>query len=181
MDLSQARGRRPTLSTSRPWQSWITAYKAVQMSDLKPVHPTERLTSPLGEAIDIDAEMVPLIRRLWALGLQTKGCCQDFGESIMHNGHRSTSPDDARRRFADFFRGQAWLKMPTDDATRLISMISDHPIFGPRLKRWTHADAWMNIIYIFPASDGAVEPANAAQLHFPRLQLPELVTALDGA
>jgi hypothetical protein len=151
------------------------------MSDLKPVHATDRLTTPLGEAIDIDAEMVPLIRRLWTLGLQTKDCCQDFGESLMHNGHRSASPDDARQRFADFYRGQAWLKMPTDDAIRLISMISDHPAFGPRLRRWTNPEAWMNIIYIFPRDDGGADLANAAQLHFPRLQPPELVTALDGA
>jgi hypothetical protein len=150
------------------------------MSDLKQVHPTERLITPAGDAVDIDAEMVPLIRRLWAMGLQTKGSCQDFGESILHNGHRSTSPDDARQRFADFYRGQAWLKMPTEDATRLISIISGHPTFAHRLRRWTHPEAWMTIVYIFPGDDGA-DLANAAQLHFPRVQLPELVTVLTTA
>lgn len=149
------------------------------MPDLKPVHPTERLVIPGGGEIDIDVEMVPLIRRLWAMGLETKGCCQDFGDSILNNGHRSTSPDDARQRFADFYSGQAWLKMPTGDATRLISTISNHPTFAHRLKLWTHPEAWMNIVYIFPGNEGGADLANAAQLHFPRVQLPELVTALS--
>jgi hypothetical protein len=151
------------------------------MSDLRQVHPTEPLITPEGEAIDIDAEMVPLIRRLWAVGMQTKGCCQDFGDSILNNGHRSTSPDDARQRFADFYSGQAWLKMPTTDAVRLISTISGHPRFADRLRRWTHPEAWMNVVYIFPDEEDGAALANAAQLHFPRVQLPELVTALTTA
>lgn len=148
------------------------------MSDLKQVHPTEHLVAPSGDEIDIDVEMVPLIRRLWDMGLTTKGCCQDFGDSILNNGHRSTSPDDARQRFADFYSGQAWLKMPTEDATRLISELGTHPTFGPRFRSWTHPDAWMNIVYIFPSDGGGAELANAAQLHFPSVQLSELVDAL---
>jgi hypothetical protein len=100
------------------------------MSDLKPVHPTQRLVAPDGGEVDIDVEMVPLIQELWKQGLTTKGCCQDFGDSILNNGHRSTSPDDARQRFADFYSGQAWLKMPTADATRLIARLGAHPRSG---------------------------------------------------
>lgn len=148
------------------------------MPDLIPVHPTQRLVTPDGTEAEIDVEMVPLIRGLWKLGLTTKGCCQDFGDSILNNGHRSTSPDDARQRFADFYTGQAWLKMPTSDAKHLITILGSHPTFGPRMRRWTHPEAWMNILYIFPSDEVGVELADAAQLHFPREQVPELVEAL---
>jgi hypothetical protein len=148
------------------------------MPDLIQVHPVECLVPPGGEEIEIDVEMAPLMRRLWSMGLETKGCCQDFGESILHNGHRSTTSDDDRQRFADFYRGQAWLKMPLPDATRLISSISNHPLFEHRLRRWTHPEAWMSIAYIFPNGEGVAEVTKAAQLHFPRVQLPELVEAL---
>lgn len=149
------------------------------MSELKQVHPTERLLAPGGDEIDIDVEMVPLIRRLWGMGLETKGCCQDFGDSILKNGHRSTSPNDARQRWVDFYKDQAWIKMPTDSATRLIAALGSHPTFAERMRRWTHPDAWMNILYIFPSDEGGAELANATQLHFPRVQLLELVDALS--
>ncbi|HEY0539829.1 MAG TPA: hypothetical protein VGD53_15745 [Actinoallomurus sp.] len=149
------------------------------MSELKQVHPTERLLAPGAGEIDVDVEMVPLIRRLWVIGLETKGCCQDFGDSILKNGHRSTSPDDARQRWGDFYKDQAWLKMPTDSATHLIATIGNHPTFAHRLRRWTHPEAWMNILYIFPSDEGGAERASEAQLHFPRVQLPELVDALS--
>jgi len=148
------------------------------MSDLTQVHPTQCLVAPGGTEVDIDVEMVPLVQRLWELGLATKGCCQDFGDSILNNGHRSTSPDDARQRFAGFYSGKAWLKMPTDDAKRLISALGSHPTFGPRMRRWTHPEAWMNILYIFPSANGGADLADAAQLHFPREQLPELAETL---
>jgi hypothetical protein len=148
------------------------------MSELKQVHPSERLIIPETGPVDIDVEMVPLMRQLWAMGLTTLGCCQDFGDSILHNGHRSTTTDDDRQRFADFYRGQAWLKMPVANALRLISSISDHPLFSQRLRRWTHPEAWMSIAYIFPDFDGSAELAKSAQLHFPRVQIPELVEAL---
>ncbi len=148
------------------------------MSDLIPLHPTQHLVTPGGVEVDIDVEMVPLVQALWELGLTTKGGCQDFGDSILNNGHRSTSPDDARQRFADFYSGQAWLKIPADDAKRLISVLGSHPRFGPRMRSWTHPEAWMNILYLFPGDNGGADLANAAQLHFPRDQVPELAEAL---
>lgn len=149
------------------------------MSDLMQVHRSERMTVPGGAEIDVDVEMVPLIRRLWDIGLRTNGCCQDFGESILSNGHQSTTTDDDRARFVAFYRGQAWLKMPTGDAKWLISAICENPAFTERLTRWTHPEAWMNIVYIFP-SDYSAALAKTAQLHFPRVQIPELVEALAG-
>jgi hypothetical protein len=149
------------------------------MSGLKQVHPTERLILPGGGDADVDVEMVPLIRRLWAMGLETTGCCQDFGESILKNGHRSTSTNDARQRWVDFYSGYAWLKMPTDHAESLVATLGRLPKFAERMRRWTHPEAWMNIAYIFPGDEDSADIADAAQLHFPRVQLPELVEALQ--
>jgi hypothetical protein len=151
------------------------------MSDLKQVHPTERLVLPGGGEAAIDVEMAPLIRRLWAMGLETTGCCQDFGESILKNGHRSTSSNDARQRWVDFYSGYAWLKMPTDDAASLVATLGRLPRFAERMRRWTHSEAWMNIVYVFPGKEGGATIADAAQLHFPRAQLSELVKALYQA
>jgi hypothetical protein len=149
------------------------------VSDLIQVHPSERVTLPNGDEAEIDVGMVPLTRALWALGYQTKGCCQDFGDSIEKNGHRTTTPDDDRQRFAAFYRGQAWIKMPMPDATRVIGMLGKNPLFDERVRRWTHPEAWMSIVYIFPNGQGEAELMNAAQLHFPRTQIGELVEVLN--
>lgn len=147
--------------------------------DLINVHPSERLALPGGGGADIDVEMVPLMRALWRLGLGTRGCCQDFGESILGNGHQSTTSDDDRRRHAAFFAGQAWLKMPVDDAVALLDIVAGHDQFAERVRRWTHPEAWMSVIYVFPTDAGGVEPAKAVQLHFPREQIPDLTAALS--
>src|SRR5712664_3422691 len=44
------------------------------------IHSSQRLTTPDGTKADIDTEIVPLVRALWALGLTTTASCQDFGE-----------------------------------------------------------------------------------------------------
>jgi hypothetical protein len=44
------------------------------------IHPTRRLHTPAGEPVEIDLDMVPLIRALWTLDLTTPGCCQDNGQ-----------------------------------------------------------------------------------------------------
>ncbi|HET9079643.1 MAG TPA: hypothetical protein VFO01_03890 [Trebonia sp.] len=52
------------------------------------VHPAQRLSAPDGTVADIDTEIVPLVRALWALGLATTASCQDFGEGTA--GQRET-------------------------------------------------------------------------------------------
>jgi hypothetical protein len=44
------------------------------------IHPSQCLTAPDGTQADIDTDIVPLIRALWALNLATTASCQDFGE-----------------------------------------------------------------------------------------------------
>ncbi|MFC5183201.1 hypothetical protein [Actinomadura harenae] len=146
--------------------------------ELGQVHPTVPLVHE-GETIDVDEDLVPLIQRLWELGFTTEGCCQDFGESIEHNGHRSnTSPAD-RQHHADFHRGKVWLKLPEDDAVRLIAILGTSPEFAERVRRWTHPDAWQNVIHIFPTNDGHARRAPSAQLTFPREQLGALLKVLQ--
>ncbi|GAA4908279.1 hypothetical protein [Streptomonospora salina] len=149
---------------------------------LMQIHPVERLVLPDGGEADIDAELVPLMRALWSLGLSTLGCCQDHGEAIGDNGHRSPTSAQDRQRHADFYRGYVWLKMPNDDAKALVAILGEHPAFAHRVRRWTHPEAWMNIVYMFPEDEGGgAELADAAQLHFPRSQLSELVGVLFSA
>jgi hypothetical protein len=124
--------------------------------------------------------MVPLVQRLWAVGINTEGCCQDFGESIAANGHRSDTSAKDRKRHADFYRGYAWLKLPEADMLRLIAILGQDPMFGERVRRWTHPDAWQAITHVFPTDTGDARCANAGQLTFPNNQLDALVQVLQA-
>ncbi|MFF0524088.1 hypothetical protein ACFYTC_35790 [Actinomadura nitritigenes] len=149
------------------------------MPDLANIHPSRRLATPAGDEVDIDLDMIPLVRALWALGLSTAGCCQDLGASIRCGPRWATGP--GRRRHADFYAGQAWLKMPADDArTMLDLLLRALPRTRERLNRWTRADAWDVFIYLVADGDSAV-PSCWAQLHFPREHLKEVTTALNTA
>lgn len=152
------------------------------MPDVKEVqiHPSERLPLPGGAGhADVDVEMVPLVRALWADGYTTVGCCQNLGESIEHNGHRSPVALQHRRRWAEFYRGHAWLSLPAGDARRLIGALGTHPVFGERVRRWTHPDAWMAVGYLFPTADGRAEPEPLVQVSFPAAQIGQLLVALN--
>jgi hypothetical protein len=36
------------------------------------------------EEADVDEELAPLLREAWLLGIRTRSCCQDAGESLAH-------------------------------------------------------------------------------------------------
>ncbi len=147
--------------------------------ELGQVHPTVSLAYR-GGLVDVDEAMVPVVKQLWAVGIHTEGCCQDFGESIERNGHRSDTSAADRERHAAFYRGQAWLKLPEADAVRLIAILGESPQFAERMRRWTHPEAWQNIIHIFPTDDGYARRAHAAQLTFPGEQLGTLLEVLHA-
>ena len=140
------------------------------------VHPYERLTLPDGAEADIDLEMVPLVRALWAMNLETVACCQDLGESITA---KSDWAGQGRRHRA-YLAGQAWLKMPTPDAQTMLGHLARSPVFAERFERWTHPEAWENYVYLLPGRDnnGGVQLSSRAQIHFPKPQIPEVVDAL---
>lgn len=140
------------------------------------IHAALRLKLPDGGEADIDVDMVPLIRTLWTMGLRTAGCCQDLGESVAVRPARTDEIGPGRH--ARYWKGQAWLKMPLDDALILLGKVNDHAGFPERLTRWTHPDAWESYAYLLPGDDG-VRVSTWAQIHFPKQQLPELVKALQ--
>ncbi|MGI5206173.1 hypothetical protein ACQEU6_31955 [Spirillospora sp. CA-108201] len=147
------------------------------MFDIANIHPSMALTTPAGDDVEIDLDMVPLVRRLWALGLRTGGCCQDLGASIRCGPGWATGP--GRQRHADFYAGQVWLKMPAEDARAMLDMLARVlPQIKDRLSRWTRADAWEVFVYLV-ADERRVVPSCWAQIHFPKAQLLEVTEALS--
>ncbi|MGI5205976.1 hypothetical protein ACQEU6_30930 [Spirillospora sp. CA-108201] len=87
------------------------------------VHPAEILTTPGGEQVPIDCGMVDLVQALWELSMGTLQCCEDVGASIYGGGWLYPRP--RRVRYAAFWDGFAWLKMPVEDAERLMALTAD--------------------------------------------------------
>ncbi|MFD0684336.1 hypothetical protein [Actinomadura fibrosa] len=138
------------------------------------VHPAARLALPEGGFADVDLKMVPLVQALWAMGLRTAGCCQDLGESSAFTGNEA-----GRERFGQYYRGQAWLKMPVEDTRIMLARLAEHPRFRERFNRWTRPDAWENYVYLL-AGDTDVQLSAWAQIHFPNDQLDEVTAILGG-
>lgn len=140
------------------------------------IHPHHTLTTPAGEAVAIDTDMVPVIRELWRLGLTTTACCQDVGEATTGVREQRDAPlgygGDA---FINYHRGWALLKMPRPDARRLVALLSDAPAFADRVRRpWCPGSWRMNV----PLEPHGI--ADDALLHFPKQQLPELAETLQS-
>jgi hypothetical protein len=143
------------------------------------IHPAQRLTTPEGTEVDIDTEIVPLVRALWALGLATTASCQDFGEGTAGqrtvNQHPSRYGGDA---FIAYYTGYAWLKMPTPDAQWLANMLLGTEFHDKVTRRWEPGSWRMHVPLIFDESCGIV-PAYATQIHFPREQIASLTDTFE--
>jgi hypothetical protein len=144
------------------------------------IHPSERLTTPDGSQAEIDTEMVPLMRVLWALDLTTMASCQDFGEGTagQRRVNRCTSGygGDA---FIAYHKGYAWLKMPLPDAQRLGNSLLDTE-FGDKIAlRWTPGSWRMHVSVVFDENRGIVLD-DTAQIHFPRDQITSLTAILES-
>ncbi|WP_344896457.1 hypothetical protein [Actinomadura meridiana] len=121
------------------------------------------------------------MRIMWKLSLTTLGCCQDIGESIDHNGHGSSMPASDRQRWVDFYKGYAWVKLPSVDANRLIGIVGANVVFGQRVRRWTHPEAWQAVVWLFPTNEGNARPEPNAQITFPANQIEDLTSLLLDA
>ena len=144
------------------------------------IHPAQRLTAPDGTAVDIDTEIVPLVRALWALRLVTAASCQDFGEGTA--GQREINqrpPLKGGDAFIAYYTGYTWLKMPTPDAQRLATILLDTEFRESITSRWEQGSWRMHVPLIFDESQGMI-PASTAQIHFPREQVPRLTLALEN-
>jgi hypothetical protein len=151
------------------------------MNDTPPpqIHPVQRLTVPGGAEADIDTEMVPLVRALWALGLATTASCQDFGEGTA--GQRSTSQRTSRYggdTFIAYHTGWAWLKMPLPDAQRLATALLRTEFRDRVTERWEPGSWRMHVPVIFDENTG-IGLADTVQIHFPREQTASLTAALE--
>ncbi len=150
------------------------------MSDMATpqVHPTEHLTTPDGSDADIDIEIVPLVRALWQLGLATTASCQDFGEGTA--GQRSANPRPSwygGDAFIAYHTGWAWLKMPVPDALRLGNLLLGTDFHDHVARRWQRGSWRMHIPVIFDEDHG-ISPADTAQIHLPKDQVPDLTRTL---
>ena len=144
------------------------------------VHPSQRLTTPHGEHVEVDTDMAPLVLALWALNLKTTACCQDFGEGTA--GQRAANPHPpgyGGDEFIAFYRGYAWLKMPVRDAQLLADLLLGTEFRDAVTRRWTPGSWRMHVPLVFDQRGGIVL-ADAAQIHFPRKQIPRLTSALSG-
>lgn len=143
------------------------------------LHASTRLILPQAdEAVEIDNEMVPLVRALWAKGWQTMACCQDDGEAVdAERAQGQRGEPTGHRGFIEYYKGWAWLKMPVADTLSLLAELGDHETFGPRVKvRWQQGSWRMHIPVI--CQDGRCAPASYVQIYFPKEQITELTRAL---
>ena len=143
------------------------------------IHPVHRLAAPDGTEADIDTDIVPLVRAVWALGLATTASCQDFGEGTA--GQRNAVPHAARYggdAFIAYYTGWAWLKMPLPDAHRLTTMLLGTEFRDRVARRWEPGSWRMHVPLVFEEGTG-ITPASAAQIHFPREQTASLTLTLE--
>ncbi|MEV5509068.1 hypothetical protein [Streptomyces orinoci] len=138
------------------------------------IHPHETLTTPAGDAVEIDLDMVPVVRELWRLGIKTTACCQDVGEATAGvREQRDTPLGYGGDGFIAYHRGWALLKLPIADALHLVELLDASPTFGDRIRHPWRPGSWrMNVPLV---RDGI---APDALLHLPREQLSDLAEAL---
>jgi hypothetical protein len=143
------------------------------------IHPSQRLTAPDGTQADIDTDIVPLVRALWALNLATTASCQDFGEGTA--GQREANPRPSRYggdAFIAYHTGYAWLKMPIAHAQRLADILLGTEFHDNVTRRWEPGSWRMYVPLVFNENRGIVLE-NAAQIHFPREQIASLTLTLE--
>jgi hypothetical protein len=142
------------------------------------IHPYERLIAPSGEQVDIDTEMVPLVRTLWLKGLMTEASCQDLGEATA--GLRDLEvrpPCYGGDGFIAFHRGYSWLKMPRAHGQRFLNALVGAAFHDRAVTRW-QAGSWRLHVPVVYDEERGFDLADAMQIHFPRNQLDELRTVL---
>ena len=142
-------------------------------------HATSSLISPhTDQPVQIDIDMVPLIRVLWTNDWQTMACCQDNGEAVAaEREHGKVGQPTGHGGFITYHKGWAWLKMPTADALSLLAALGDDKTFATRVQvPWQRGSWRMYIPLVY--QDDEFTPAPYVQVYFPKDQLPELVTAL---
>ncbi|WP_455354400.1 hypothetical protein [Streptomyces sp. SYSU K217416] len=145
------------------------------------IHPHVLLTTPAGEQVNIDTEMVPIIESLWQMGFTTTACCQNVGEATRAvRDHQDIAAGYRGDDFITYHQGYALLKMPCDDARRLVDLLAQTSSYRDRVQQRWRAESWrMNVPLIHEG--GAAILASNATLHFPSAQISELAKVLAAA
>ena len=143
------------------------------------IHTYERLTTPDDAQVNIDTELVPLVRVLWARGLVTVACCQDIGESAAGLRDPQRTTPSGHGGFVEYYRGYAWLKMPVNDGQQLLNTLLDTSFHDRVTIRWQPGSWRIHIPLVYNGKNG-IDLANTAQIYFPRKQIPELAAVLAG-
>ncbi|MEU8799554.1 hypothetical protein [Spirillospora sp. NPDC048819] len=119
------------------------------MTDWTQFHPTQPMTTPDGDTVNIDVEMVPLVVELWRLGYVTKVACQDAGEAVREGGTRVAKAD--RTRVAARTMARAWLIVQADQGPQLLDSLEELDREGdwrhfPVVKD-EHPESWISITF----------------------------------
>lgn len=130
------------------------------------IHPYEQLTAPTGEIVEIDLEMVRLVKAIWSLGMATVACCQHVGDGL--GGPLTGKPLYTAESFVSYSRGYAWLKMPVQDAERLANMLLKTEFRDMVSHRW-HSHGWRIYVPMMHHHHTGIHLADDAQIYFPRL------------
>ncbi|MEL3944523.1 hypothetical protein [Streptomyces sp. LNU-CPARS28] len=134
------------------------------------IHPYDILTAPTGERVQIDSAMSPIVRDLWRLNYATSACCEDVGEATAGvRDQRATPLGYGGDPFIDYHRGWALLKLPIPDAMRFVAALAETSEFGERVRHPWRPGSWRMNVPLEPDGFG-----DAALLHFPKGQIPEL-------
>ncbi|MDW4917718.1 hypothetical protein [Streptomyces californicus] len=144
------------------------------------IHPHQPLITPAGEEVSIDIRMVPVIERLWKIGLRTTACCQDVGEATraVRDSQRSAPSTFDGAGFIAYHDGYALLKMPREDAQTLADLLGRMPTLSAAISdRWGPEGWRMNVPLLH--NDGVTQLGADAWVHFPKDQIPALTEALD--
>lgn len=144
-------------------------------------HESTRLSPPYAsDPVDVDNDMIPLIQGLWQCGLKTMACCQDDGEAVeAERAQGQSDTSTGQRGFIEYHKGWAWLKMPLQDTLSLLSRLSEHETFGPRIKiRWQRGSWRMHIPVV--CEEDRLGPVSYVQIYFPKEQIAELAAAVTA-
>lgn len=142
------------------------------------IHPYKRLTTPNGEEANIDIAMVPIIKSLWQMGFTTTACCQDVGEATLAvRDRKGLGAGHSEEEFIAYHRGYALLKLPQNDARRLIDLLAQTSAFRNRIQQRWKPWSWRMNVPLLHTTDAAVL-AEDALLHFPSDQIHEITPAL---
>ena len=138
-------------------------------------HETQLLRTSSGVHVPIDRDLVPLILRLWSLGLNTRASCQNFGESLEDSGP-GIPPGDPR--WSAFYADRVWLKLSPAPAEHLITLLGADKELSIAMNEWGRAASWLCMRPVVPDVYGGPARTRDTHLFFPRKHLDHVVEVL---